>query len=184
MVLWFFGLSLHETKKPVNMVYWFRPLHLWDMEITIGFMVSWFHGFTHSISWTSNAHRCCGFAVSWFRGFPHSISGTSNAHRFRGFMVSWFHGFVHTISGQREANRTVCDEIQNLNETESETFSDTKFFRYRIRYFFRYQIFSKTNTDTFIDTKNFRNRYRYFFRYQIFPKPIYCFVCKLDTVHM
>ena len=29
-----------------------------------------------------------------------------------------------------------------------------------------------SETDTFFDTKNFRNRYRYFFRYQIFPKPI------------
>ena len=32
------------------MVSWFRPLHLWDMEMTIGFMVLWYHGFTHSIS--------------------------------------------------------------------------------------------------------------------------------------
>ena len=64
-------------------------------------------------------------------------------------------------------------------------FSDTKFFRYRIRYFFRYQFFSipipilfsipkffETNTDTFFDTQIFRNRYRYFFRYQFFSKPI------------
>ena len=28
---------------------------------------------------------------------------------------------------------SVCDDTQNLNETESETFFDTKFFRYRIR---------------------------------------------------
>ena len=51
-------------------------------------------------------------------------------------------------------------------------FSETNFFRYRIRYFFRYQFFSETDTDTFIDTKIFRNRYRYFFRYQKFSKPI------------
>ena len=49
-------------------------------------------------------------------------------------------------------------------------FSDTKFFRYRIRYFFQYRSFS--DTDTFFDTKIFRTRYRYFFRYQIFSKPI------------
>ena len=41
--------------------------------------------------------------------------------------------------------QAVCDDTQNLNETESETFFDTKFFRYRIRYFFRYQIFSIPN---------------------------------------
>ena len=39
MVSWFQGLSLCETKKPVNMVSWFRPLYLWDIEMTIGFMV-------------------------------------------------------------------------------------------------------------------------------------------------
>ena len=34
-------------------------------------------------------------------------------------------------------------------------FSDTKFFRYRIRYFFRYQIFSDTDTDTFFWNQKF-----------------------------
>ena len=84
--------------------------------------------------------------------------------------------------------KAVCDETQNLNETESETFFRYQifsipnpilfpipiFFRYRYRYFFRYQNFTKpipilfsipkffeTDTDTFFDTKNFRNRYRY-----------------------
>ena len=83
--------------------------------------------------------------------------------------------------------KSVCDETQNLNGTESETFFQSHFFsipnlilfsipiffRYRIRYFFWYQNFSKpipilfpipnffeTDTDTFIDTKIFRNRYR------------------------
>ena len=46
-----------------------------------------------------------------------------------------------------------CDKTQNLNETKSKTFFDTNFFRYRIRYFFRYQFFS--DTDTFFDTKFF-----------------------------
>ena len=63
----------------------------------------------------------------------------------------------------------VCDETQNLSETESETFfryqffsipnpilfSIPNFFRYRYRYFFRYQFFSDTNTDTFFNTKIF-----------------------------
>ena len=40
---------------------------------------------------------------------------------------------------------TVCDDTQNVNETESETF-----FRYRIRYFFRYQIFSIPNPILFL----------------------------------
>ena len=39
----------------------------------------------------------------------------------------------------------MCDETQNLNETESETFSDTEFDT-----FFRYQFLS--DTDTFFDT--------------------------------
>ena len=37
---------------------------------------------------------------------------------------------------------------------------------------FSIPIFFKTDFDTFIDTKNFRNRYQYFFRYQKFLKPI------------
>merc|ERR1712090_37776 len=42
--------------------------------------------------------------------------------------------------------------------SESDTFSIPKIF--------------ETDTDTFFDTKFFRNRYRYFFRYQNFLKPI------------
>ena len=53
----------------------------------------------------------------------------------------------------------VCDETQNLNETESETF-------------FRYQIFSIPNPILFPIPIFFRYRYRYFFRYQNFTKPI------------
>merc|ERR1711894_636746 len=37
----------------------------------------------------------------------------------------------------------VCDETQNLNETGSETFFGTKFFRDRFRDFFRYSFFSR-----------------------------------------
>ena len=82
---------------------------------------------------------------------------------------------------------SVCDNAQNLNETESETFSDTKFFRYRIRYFFWYQIFTipnpilfsipnffDTESDTFLETKFFQYRilYSFWFWYRIrnYPK--------------
>ena len=51
-------------------------------------------------------------------------------------------------------------------------FSDTNFFRYRYRYFFRYQNFSKPNPIFFFDAKIFRNRYRYFFYTTKFSKPI------------
>merc|ERR1712074_323070 len=47
--------------------------------------------------------------------------------------------------------------------SETDTFSIPKFFDTNIKFF---------ETDTFFDTKYFRNRYRYFFRYQNFPKPI------------
>ena len=41
-------------------------LHLWDIEITIGVMVSWFHGFVHSISGhrVSMIEMAIGFMVS------------------------------------------------------------------------------------------------------------------------
>ena len=58
-------------------------------------------------------------------------------------------------------------------------FSDTNFFRYRYRYFLRYQNFTKPipilfsipklfETDTFFHTKFFRNQYRYFLKPKIF----------------
>ena len=67
MVSWFHDLSLsalHETKKPVNMVSWFRPLHLWDIEMTIGFMVSWFLSFTVSCTPSLDIEMTIGFMVS------------------------------------------------------------------------------------------------------------------------
>ena len=92
------------------------------------------------------------------------------------FFCNMFDTFLVIFSRKEQTSQKclscgpVCDQTQNLNETEFATFSGTNFFRYRIRYFFRYQIFS--DTDTFFDTKFFRNRYRYFFRYPKFPKPI------------
>ena len=65
----------------------------------------------------------------------------------------------------------VCDETQNLSETESETFFRYQFFSipnpilfsipnfFRYRYFFRYQIFFETDTVTVFNTKIFQNRY-------------------------
>ena len=41
-----------------------------------------------------------------------------------------------------------CGDTKNLNETESKTFSDTKYFRYRIRYFFSIPNFFDTESDT------------------------------------
>ena len=53
--------------------------------------------------------------------------------------------------------------IPNFSDTESDTFSDTKYFQYRIRYFFRYQIFSIPNPKPSkkwksFETEKFRNR--------------------------
>ena len=85
---------------------------------------------------------------------------------------------------------SVCDETQNLNDTDSETFFGTKFFRDRFRDFFRYQFFSRPvsiphkkvqnsrerdETRTQINTnnlKNFKTGSDIFFRYQIFLRPI------------
>ena len=52
---------------------------------------------------------------------------------------------------------------QNFSIPNPILFSIPKFFDTNIKFF---------ETDTFFDTKFFRNRYRYFFRYQNFPKPI------------
>ena len=61
----------------------------------------------------------------------------------------------------------VCDETQNLNETESETFFPIpNFFDTKSDTFFQYQFFS--DTDTFFDTRIFQNQIRYFFDTKIF----------------
>ena len=41
---------------------------------------------------------------------------------------------VDNVGADDIVNEAVCDNTKNLNETESETFSDTKYFRYRNRY--------------------------------------------------
>ena len=50
--------------------------------------------------------------------------------------------------------KDACDVTQNLKETESETFSDTKFFRHRIHYFLIPNFFY-TESDTFFSKLNF-----------------------------
>ena len=50
-----------------------------------------------------------------------------------------------------------------LNDTDTATFSGTKYFRYRYRYFFRYQIFPILVPRLFSDTKFYRYRFRDFF---------------------
>ena len=85
---------------------------------------------------------------------------------------------------------TVCDETQNLNDTDSETFFGTKFFRDRFRYHPKKcknpgngtrpgpkstQIIWKISRLVpifFFGTKFFRDRFRDFFRYLIFPRPV------------
>ena len=54
-----------------------------------------------------------------------------------------------------------------LNDTDT-FFSGTKCFRYRYRYFFRYQIFPIPVPRLFSGTKFFRYRFRYFFPVPIF----------------
>ena len=46
--------------------------------------------------------------------------------------------------------------IPNIFYTESDSFSDSKFFRYRIRHFFRYQFFY-TKSETIIRMEKFQN---------------------------
>ena len=70
------------------MVSWFRPLHLWDIEMTTGFVVSWFHGFMVSSTSSLDDEKSTGFMVSWFRGFVLSVSGWREVDRFRGFVHS------------------------------------------------------------------------------------------------
>ena len=60
------------------MVSWFHPLHFWDNEMTIGFVVS----FTPSLG-QGNDKRFCGFIVS-----PTSSLRHRNDDMFHSFMVS------------------------------------------------------------------------------------------------
>ena len=55
----------------------------------------------------------------------------------------------------RKPSEAVCDDTQNLNETESETFSDTKFFRHRIHYFLIPNFFYTESDTFFFKTKFF-----------------------------
>jgi len=89
-------------------------------------------------------------------------------------------------------NKAVCDDTQNLTETESETFFDTDFLDHpnhqcifwdwsalqKLRILLLEVIslwrYPKSESKTFFDTKFYRYRIRYFFQYQVFtiPNPI------------
>ena len=71
-----------------------------------------------------------------------------------------------TFSGTKFSRYRFRDffPIPNFTDTGSETFFGTKFFRYRFRDFFPVPIFSDTGTDT---TKKMKNS-----RYREFPVPI------------
>ena len=60
----------------------------------------------------------------------------------------------------------------NFSDTGLDTFSGTKFFRYRFRDFFLVPNFSHTDSETFFPVPNFSDAgSESFFRYQIFPIP-------------
>ena len=54
----------------------------------------------------------------------------------------------------------VVEKVTRMNESESETFSDTNSFRYRIRYFFSIPNFFNTEFETFFEINLFRYRTR------------------------
>ena len=68
--------------------------------------------------------------------------------------------------------KTVCDETQNLNDTDSETFFRYQIFSRPIPRLFSVPKFFETDSETFFGTHFFRDRFRDFFRYQIFSIPV------------
>ena len=62
----------------------------------------------------------------------------------------------------------VCDETQNLNDTDSETFFRYQIFSRPIPRLFSVPKFFETDSETFFGTHFFRDRFRDFFRYQFF----------------
>ena len=71
--------------------------------------------------------------------------------------------------------QNLCDKIQFryqiFSDTDTGTFSGTKFFRYRFRDFFPVPNFSDTGSDTFSGTNFFRYRFRYHQKNEKFPVP-------------
>ena len=59
--------------------------------------------------------------------------------------------------------------LRILNDADTNTFSGTKYFRYRYQYFFRYQMFPIPVPRSFSNTKIYRYRFRDFFREHFFP---------------
>ena len=66
----------------------------------------------------------------------------------------------------------MCDETQNLNDTDSETFFRYQIFSRPIPRLFSVPKFFETDSETFFGTHFFRDRFRDFFRYQIFSRPV------------
>merc|ERR1719490_332976 len=52
-----------------------------------------------------------------------------------------FRGFLRLLARFQPTGKQCVTVPKMLNDTETETFSGTKYFRFRYRYFFRYQIF-------------------------------------------
>ena len=119
--------------------------------------------------WAKKAIKYCPWRPPRFKKSPSTFHSPNLAHR-------------HQI----ESSWTVCDETQNLNETESffpipnifdtesNTFFDTNFFPiaiiFSIQHFtkpkpilFSIPNFFKTDTDTFFWNQNFSNWNRYLF---------------------
>ena len=77
-------------------------LHLWDIEITIGVMVSWFHGFVHSIS----GHRVS--MIEMAIGFMVSCTPCLDSKKPIGFMVKgsldFFQKFIQIWESSRSTS--------------------------------------------------------------------------------
>ena len=72
--------------------------------------------------------------------------------------VCFFINFINRI-GCREGG-AVCDETQNLNDTDSETFFRYQIFSRPILRLFPVSKFFETGSETFFGTKFFRDRFR------------------------
>merc|ERR1712020_437668 len=73
-----------------------------------------------------------------------------------------------TFNEKETQYESVCDETQNLNDTDSETFFRYQNFPRPVPRLFSVPEKSETGSGTFFGTKKNRDRFRDFFRYQIF----------------
>ena len=77
------------------------------------------------------------------------------------YIVHFFYGYC-----------AVCDETQNLNDTDSETFFRYQIFSRPIPRLFSVPKFFETDSETFFGTHFFRYRFQDFFWYQNLSWPI------------